>query len=173
MNRSRDDRLNADDLKRMAEHETPRTGDRVVNRGDREPPSPHRAVAADLARGHVAETWDDRANEPPVEKLVTQPARTQLREQSDEDIRLFHEGDASSLRRRWSDIQAGFVDQPRRAVEQADMLVAECTERLTKTFVTTRERLEQQWSRGEQVTTEELRVALQRYRAFFDRLLSV
>jgi len=173
MNRSRDERLNAEDLKRMAEHETPRTGDRIVNRGEPEPPSPHRDVAADLARGSVPEARDDRANNPPVERMVNQPARTEMRERNDEEIRLFQEGDAASMRRRWSDIQAGFVDQPRRAVEQADMLVAECTERLTKTFVGARERLEQQWSRGEQVTTEDLRLALQRYRAFFDRLLSM
>lgn len=77
------------------------------------------------------------------------------------------------FRRRWDEIQSGFVDEPRGAVERGDSLVAEVMKRLADTFADERSRLEQQWSRGDQVSTEDLRVALQRYRSFFDRLLSM
>ena len=79
----------------------------------------------------------------------------------------------SELRTRWTDIQAGFVDEPRRAVEQADSLVAEAIKRLAETFANERNQLEGQWDRGGDVSTEDLRQALQRYRSFFSRLLSV
>jgi hypothetical protein len=66
----------------------------------------------------------------------------------------------------------GFVDEPRRAVEQADALVADLMQRLASVFSDERKSLEGQWDRGDDVSTEDLRVALQRYRSFFDRLLS-
>ena len=71
----------------------------------------------------------------------------------------------------WTSIQAAFVDEPRKAVEQADQLVAQIIQDLTKTFANERQNLEGQWSRGDQVSTEDLRVALQRYRQFFQSLL--
>jgi len=86
---------------------------------------------------------------------------------------LFADTDAAALRNRWSDIQTGFVDEPRRAVEQADTLVADVMKRLAEGFAAERTSLEQQWDRGDHVTTEDLRVSLQRYRSFFDRLLAV
>jgi hypothetical protein len=86
---------------------------------------------------------------------------------------LFPSGEATSLRARWIDAQTSFVDEPRHAVEQADGLVAEMMQRLATVFADERSKLEQQWSRGDDISTEELRVALQRYRSFFDRLLSV
>jgi hypothetical protein len=73
---------------------------------------------------------------------------------------------------RWENLQTGFVDEPRQTVEQADQLVAEVMQRLAEGFAAERERLEQQWGRGEDISTEDLRVTLQRYRAFFQRLLS-
>lgn len=73
---------------------------------------------------------------------------------------------------RWQEIQASFVDQPRQAVEQADGLVADLMQRLAAGFSEERERLEGQWDSGDDVSTEDLRVALTRYRSFFDRLLS-
>jgi hypothetical protein len=75
------------------------------------------------------------------------------------------------LRTRWDDIQTGFVDEPREAVAEADGLVAEVMQELADTFARERSQLETQWDRGEAVSTEELRVALQRYRSFFNRLL--
>jgi len=76
------------------------------------------------------------------------------------------------LRGRWSNVQASFVDEPRRAVEEADKLVATVMQRLAEGFAGERSKLEKQWDGGENVSTEDLRVALQRYRSFFDRLLN-
>jgi hypothetical protein len=73
---------------------------------------------------------------------------------------------------RWEEIQASFVDRPQKAVEDADALVSDLMERITGTFSRERERLERQWSAGDDVSTEDLRVALTRYRSFFDRLLA-
>ena len=86
---------------------------------------------------------------------------------------LLPANEISQMRERWTDIQAGFVDEPRRAVQGADELVAMTMKRLAETFAQERASLEEQWDRGDQVGTEELRVALQRYRSFFDRLLAV
>lgn len=86
---------------------------------------------------------------------------------------LFDDGEAQQFRSRWSDIQAAFVDSPRSAVERADALVAETMKRMAEVFSNERANLEAQWDRGGDVTTEDLRVALQRYRTFFDRLLKV
>ena len=86
---------------------------------------------------------------------------------------LFDDTAAGELRARWLDVQTGFVDEPRTAVEQADTLVAEVMKRLAEGFASERTMLEQQWSRGDDVSTEDLRVALRRYRSFFDRLLSL
>jgi hypothetical protein len=77
------------------------------------------------------------------------------------------------LRSQWNSVQAGFVDEPRSSVEQADSLVAEVMKQIAETFVDERKRLEDQWSRGDNVSTEDLRLALQRYRSFFNRLLSL
>ena len=85
---------------------------------------------------------------------------------------LFAANDAVALRKRWVDVQTGFVDEPRTAVTHADSLVAEVMKGLAETFAKERATLEHQWDRGDNVTTEDLRVALQRYRTFFDRLLS-
>jgi hypothetical protein len=74
---------------------------------------------------------------------------------------------------RWEDCQRGFVDEPRRSVEEADELVADLMKQIASEFADERSRLEEQWDRGEDVSTEDLRVALQRYRSFFHRLLSI
>ena len=86
---------------------------------------------------------------------------------------LFPENESKDFHKRWTNIQTAFVDEPRRAVERADELVAEVIKRLADSFAHERSRLEGQWGRGDNVSTEDLRVALQRYRAFFDRLLNI
>ena len=86
---------------------------------------------------------------------------------------VFSDDEAGQFRTRWTDIQAAFVDSPRSAVERADALVGDTVKRLADVFSDERARLEGQWDRGDNVTTEDLRVTLQRYRAFFDRLLNV
>jgi len=92
----------------------------------------------------------------------------------DQATPLFSPGEAQEFRVRWDAIQAGFVDEPRRAVEQADNLVAGTMKRLAEIFADERSKLEGQLDRGESVvSTENLRLALRRYRSFFGRLLSV
>lgn len=86
---------------------------------------------------------------------------------------LFHEEEADQFRARWFAIQADFVDEPRRSVEEADQLVAAVMTRLAEVFADARHNLEQDWGSGDDVSTEDLRVALRRYRSFFDRLLTV
>ena len=85
---------------------------------------------------------------------------------------LFSQADVGNLRERWTDVQTGFVDEPRHAVEEADKLVAAVMQRLAEGFANERGNLEKQWDRGDNVSTEDLRVAMQRYRSFFDRLLN-
>jgi hypothetical protein len=85
---------------------------------------------------------------------------------------LLPEERTAGYRDRWEEIQSRFVDDPQSSVEQADTLVIEVVQELQTMFGSERNALEAQWQRGDDVQTEDLRVALQRYRAFFDRLLS-
>ena len=86
---------------------------------------------------------------------------------------LFPDEELLGYRTRWEAIQTGFVDQPRAAVEQADALVSQVVTRLTDVFTRERSTLEGQWTKGDDVSTEDLRIALTRYRSFFHRLLSM
>ena len=86
---------------------------------------------------------------------------------------LFAGNESEEFRRRWTDIQAAFVDEPRSAVKSADSLVGDVLKSLSETFSNERSRLEGQWDREGDITTEDFRVALRRYRTFFDRLLSL
>jgi hypothetical protein len=85
---------------------------------------------------------------------------------------LLDTADTEGFRARWTDVQTGFVDAPRRSVEQADALVAELMQHLAKSFADERSRLESRWDSGEDIATDDLRDAFQRYRSFFERLLS-
>lgn len=86
---------------------------------------------------------------------------------------LFADKECNDFRSRWDEIQIRFVDDPRKAAEDADALVAETMRRLAEIFSEERKNMEAQWSRGENVSTEDLRQALQRYRSFFNRLLVI
>jgi len=121
---------------------------------------------------HDIEEHEERPGETPsnVRKLE-RPARMQS--DGERPAALLPGDETGELRRRWDTIQTGFVDEPRHAVEEADSLVAQTMKRVAEIFAQERSNLEQQWSRGEDVSTEDLRVALKRYRSFFDRLLTV
>jgi hypothetical protein len=95
------------------------------------------------------------------------------RQESPDGQPLLPQDFVQDLRGRWDRIQAGFVDEPRKAVQEADELVAQAIKRLAETFANERNNLEGQWDRGDNVSTEDLRVALQKYRSFFHRLLQV
>lgn len=103
-----------------------------------------------------------------------QPEYEQTAETSQHDGEsLFGGIDLSGLRSRWDDVQAAFVDDPRECVQKADRLVSDVVEQVTTGFADARSRLEEQWSRGQEASTEDLRQALKRYREFFQRLLAV
>ena len=86
---------------------------------------------------------------------------------------LLSSDETGNLRSRWESIQIGFVDEPRTSVQKADQLVGDAIKRLTDGFADQRRKLEQQWDRGEDVSTEELRLSLHRYRSFFERLVCI
>jgi hypothetical protein len=92
---------------------------------------------------------------------------------ADRPAALYSAEEAERLRGQCSEVQASFVDEPRRAVEQADNLVAIALKHLAEAFAAQRSGLEGQWDRGDDVSTEDLRLVLQQYRSFFDRLLSI
>jgi hypothetical protein len=111
-----------------------------------------------------------------IETNVQDPLTTQDLVDRNEDnkaVALFAADEAGTMRSRWEKIQIGFVDEPRKSVEQADQLVATVIERLAQVFAGERSRLEGDWGRGNNVSTEDLRMALRRYRSLFDRLLTV
>jgi len=114
-------------------------------------------TTADLARGMSvnAETHDR-----PTDEAARQ-------------MPLFPDNELGDFRQRWQNVQVGFVDDPRNAVKGADELVASLMTRLAQVFSDERGKLEHEWDKGENVSTEDLRIALRRYRSFFDRLLSV
>ena len=85
---------------------------------------------------------------------------------------LLEDGELQSMTMRWKDIQAEFVDEPHKAVQEADALVAELMQRLAAMFAGERAGLEERWAGGNRVSTEDLRQGLRRYRSFFERLLA-
>jgi len=109
-----------------------------------------------------------RAADAPQRTEAVQPA-----DAGERPAQLLPDNEVSDLRSRWTQVQTGFVDEPRRAVQDADALVAGAMKRLAEVFANERSQLEGQWDRGDDVSTEDLRIALQRYRTFFDRLLSI
>ena len=108
-----------------------------------------------------------------LQEQSTEP-RTEIgnREILDAAGALFPDTEMQTFRSRWDRVQTSFVDEPRRAVQQADSLVANVVQRIAEQFSAEREQLEKQWDSGSDVSTEDLRQALKRYRSFFDRLLT-
>jgi hypothetical protein len=90
-----------------------------------------------------------------------------------EEQAVFADDERQSFRSRWEEVQRSFVDEPQGSVQKADALVSDLVEKLTSGFAEARQGLEEQWKQGEEASTEDLRVALTRYRAFFQRLLEV
>jgi hypothetical protein len=100
------------------------------------------------------------------------PEETVTQQKAVEPNPLFPDDELHNFRARWDQVQTSFVDEPRQAVEQADSLVANVVKRIAEQFSAERATLEQQWAQGDNVSTEDLRQALRRYRSFFDRLLT-
>ncbi|WP_433270298.1 hypothetical protein ACQPZF_09370 [Actinosynnema sp. CS-041913] len=125
-----------------------------------EEPTAHQQTVDELGV-HEPETGDVPAEQPAAE----QPRSA--------DEPLFTADEADGYQGEWRALQADFVDDPRDAVQRADELVAQVIQSLATTFAEHKRSLEGQWQQGGQADTEELRLALRRYRSFFDRLLSV
>ena len=120
--------------------------------------------------------WDGNPPEQPEgPKLVKrqEPKTLDRGTAVSEPLPLFSEPEMGDFRSQWSKLQTGFVDEPRQTVEGADQLVVAVMQRLADGFANERLGLEKQWDSGNNVSTEDLRLALQRYRAFFDRLLEL
>jgi hypothetical protein len=128
-------------------------------------------TTADIAQRRTEEPTDVSDADQPLERNADASTATATEPRAELEP-LLGRDDAQGFRDRWETIQTAFVDSPRQAVEDADGLVAELMQRLAQTFTDERQSLEAQWSRGDDVSTEDLRVALQRYRSFFERLLS-
>ena len=113
------------------------------------------------------------ANRKPIDGDPGRQPETQPNKVAADTGPLLTEDFTKQCRSRWDGIQGAFVDEPRSAVQKADELVAEAIQKLAESFSGERTRLEQQWDRGDNVSTEDLRVSLQKYRSFFNRLLAV
>jgi len=124
----------------------------------------------DLSTKDLATTPEAPARDEPLARDLDQEPAAEAETPARE--RLLSDRQGEDFSSRWLEIQSGFVDEPRESVERADALVADLMRRLAATFAEERESLEAQWDRGDDVSTEDLRVALTRYRSFFDRLLS-
>lgn len=111
------------------------------------------------------------------QEAIADPSQRDASPRSDENQAelspLFSEETERQFRTQWHDIQTGFVDEPRRAVEEADELVARLMQQLAQSFSNQRTSLERQWEQSDKISTEELRVALRQYRSFFERLLAI
>jgi hypothetical protein len=125
----------------------------------------------DLARRET-DRRDDGVDEQDARPAYPDEGSDDARARSEDRPSLLPGDESSTYQTRWTEIQTEFVDEPREAVEKADALVADLMRRLAETFADERRGLESQWSSGEEVSTEDLRVALQRYRSFFERLLA-
>lgn len=161
-----DERVETGDTQAEASSVSGETGETPAETGDTSATSADAGATTDDTGATTTDTGE--AAEARGEERPGKAAE----ERGDEDAALLPDELATEFQGRWESIQTTFVDDPRDAVEKADALVAELMQRLADGFARERERLEGQWSRGEDVSTEDLRVALQRYRSFFRRLLS-
>jgi hypothetical protein len=129
-----------------------------------------RGTAGIAAGTGVGDPGDERAT-PNTGDVAAANAEAATRDDDDARTELVSRNEAERFRSRWTDVQTRFVDGPQGAVEEADALVADLMRHLAQSFSDERSNLERQWSAGDDVSTEDLRVAMTRYRSFFDRLL--
>ncbi|MCJ1676436.1 hypothetical protein MTF65_03535 [Streptomyces sp. APSN-46.1] len=152
------------------------TTEQLAHPGGGEPPRPvyPGEATADDTREEGRDEMREEADVTDVEEAAygEGPAAEETAAVPQEEAEaLLPEQEAEEYRKTWGEIQARFVDDPRGAVRDADRLVAEVMQTLAGTFSEHKRELESQWQEGEQVATEDLRLALQRYRSFFGQLL--
>jgi hypothetical protein len=122
----------------------------------------------------------DTTMEPETEQRAqteAQPVETRTAASTNDELQemeaLFEQEESEKFRTQWLNIQGKFVDNPRESVREADELVASVLKSVTMGFHNRRTSLEKQWNSGSNISTEDLRLALKRYRSFFDRLLTL
>jgi hypothetical protein len=157
----------------------------IPQRNEQTNEQPEELTTADVARGkrptRAAESRPTTVvgGSTRTERVSTEAGSVEIEQKpatetdKEEIAQLFPNTELADFRKRWDDIQTGFVDEPRSSVEQAERLVASAMKRLAEVFADERSKLEKQWDRGGEVSTEDLRMALKRYRSFFHRLLSI
>ena len=141
---------------------------------DRHNPDMARTMASAVAREPVKdERRDDERRAANDRERIAEPQVEEREGMDDRPMPIFAGGEADGYRTRWDAVQTGFVDEPRKAVQEADALVDVVIKRLSDVFAAERTSLENQWSKGDEASTEDLRLALRKYRSFFERLLSL
>jgi len=120
----------------------------------------------------VVDTSDQPAEGGPVVEERVSENKARMEPRQDELAPLFEQDATEKFRTRWLAIQSKFVDDPSDSVKQADDLVADVIQNITRNFADRRGSLEKQWNSGGKTSTEDLRIALKQYRSFFDRLLT-
>jgi hypothetical protein len=145
---------------------------------DRHTPDITRTMASAVPRD--ADRVDDRGHEHlddrghiDAREMAGQRRSDEREATGDRPMAMFAGAEAAGYRTQWDAIQTGFVDEPRKAVQEADALVTLVINRLSEVFTSERASLEKQWGKGDEISTEDLRVALRRYRSFFERLLTL
>jgi hypothetical protein len=133
----------------------------------------HKTIDEELRTADLAKNGPPKQLEGPGLVKSNKPEALDRTAVASESIPLFSESEMGEFQSQWIKIQTCFVDEPRGTVKDADKLVAAVMQRLAEGFSNERSGLEKQWDRGDNVSTEDLRIALQRYRSFFDRLLKL
>jgi hypothetical protein len=144
----------------------------VANMGQYPVPDVETAQAQEAARAERAVQVEQSARAAQSARSEQAPAREDFGSRPQPHAQLLEDQELQAIRGQWRDIQAEFVDEPRKAVQQADALVAELMQRMAQMFASEREDLESRWAGGDDVSTEDLRRGLRRYRSFFERLLA-
>jgi len=141
---------------------------------DSEPLDRRRAGVSDSMPSRArSDSLPNREADREADEEASASAQPESAEDGETLDELFSPELTSEYRARWTDVQGGFVDDPRRAVQRGNELVEEVMRNLTQSFASQREQLEEQLHRTGEASTETLRVTLRRYRSFFERLLSI
>jgi hypothetical protein len=154
--------------------ETPVDGTLSVVSPVNEIPVQDVSMAAGTAVAVVSPMYETLVHEAPKGEAIPSyiaPVSETIIPQVPGSAALLSREESEHFRTHWNEIQGMFVDEPRVAVLQADALVSEVIMQITRMFTDERSSLESQWNQGNDVSTEDLRKALKRYRSFFNRLV--
>jgi len=135
-------------------------------------PEERSLTTADIAAAAEMPSAQHELNQD-IKEPVSENQNSDVRSEDAQLAPLFLPDVDKDFRSRWDVVQRSFVDDPRQAVRQGDELVAQVMKSLAETFSNERVKLEAQLDQTNEASTENLRIALRRYRSFFERLLSL